>query len=205
VLALVVAVLAATGLVATGPVAITPTVAPAGAAVVVPPADTILAGLRAGHPRIQITPDGVTELRARIAADPTLAGWYANVHQQAHDLLGVPPVVYAKPDGLRLLETCREALRRLQILGLVYLVDGEPEIATRGWAELEAVSAFKDWNPIHFLDVAEMTHAASIGLDWLWAGLTDAQRTTVTDAIRVKGLTPARAAYDGSASPLYSW
>jgi hypothetical protein len=31
-----------------------------------------------------------------------------------------------------------------------------------------AAAAFSDWNPSHFLDVAEMTAALAIGYDWLY-------------------------------------
>ena len=37
--------------------------------------------------------------------------------------------------------------------------------------ELRAAAAFPDWNPSHFLDTAEMTHAFAIGYDWLYEGL----------------------------------
>ncbi len=171
----------------------------------IPPVESILSGLAVVHPRLQLTPSAVTELRARISTDPTLAGWYSTLHAQAHDLIAKPPVVYEKPDGLRLLEVSREALRRLQLLGLVWQIDGEPEIALRGWQELEAISGFANWNPIHFLDTAEMTHAAAIGLDWLYDALSPPQRTVVIDAIRTKGLIPARDAYNGTAPAYYSW
>jgi len=32
-------------------------------------------------------------------------------------------------------------------------------------------AAFPDWNPAHFLDVAEMSFAVAIGYDWLYSQL----------------------------------
>ncbi len=182
-----------------------PGVAPAQAQIVVPPEANILDGLRAGHPRLVLTPDGVTDLQARIAGDATAASLYAGVKARATALLGEPPLTYTKPDGFRLLETSRAAVRRLYDLGLVWLVEGDPAYAARGWAELEALIAFPDWNPIHFLDTAEMTHAVAVGYDWLYAALTPAQRTAVAQAIIDKGLTPGRMSYDGTAIAAVSY
>ena len=48
----------------------------------------------------------------------------------------------------------------------------EKKYLNRAVKEMLAVSAFSDWNPSHFLDVAEMTMAVSIGYDWLYDGLS---------------------------------
>lgn len=181
------------------------TPAPVTGAVIVPPESAILDGLRAGHPRLILTPDGITDLQARIAADPTVASMYGAVKARATALLGEPVLTYVKPDGYRLLETSRAAVRRMYDLGLVWLVEGDAAYAARGWAELEAVTAFPDWNPIHFLDTAEMTHAVAIGYDWLYAALTPPQRSTVEQALITKGLVPARDSYDGSAPIIVSY
>ena len=45
--------------------------------------------------------------------------------------------------------------------------------------ELEAAAHFTNWNPRHFLDTAEMTHAFAIGYDWLYEAWTPAQRATL--------------------------
>jgi hypothetical protein len=56
---------------------------------------------------------------------------------------------------------------------------------------LLAVSAFSDWNPSHFLDVAEMTLGVAIGYDWLHADLSEASRATIREAILKKGIEPS--------------
>ncbi len=167
--------------------------------VVIPPAGSILQGLRADHPRLLVTGDTLQPLRDRIATDPASAAMYEQTRARATALLGQPPVVYDKPDGIRLLEVSREAVRRIYDLGLVWLVESDPQFAARGWVELEAVSNFPDWNPLHFLDTAEMTHAVAIGYDWFYDALTPAQRATVAAAIAEKGLEPGRLAYSGQA------
>jgi hypothetical protein len=53
-----------------------------------------------------------------------------------------------------------------------------------------AVAAFADWNPSHFLDVAEMSHALAIGYDWIYNYLTPSERKTIRQAIVEKGMRP---------------
>ena len=105
--------------------------------------------------------------------------------------------VLAKPPvtrdfiGRRLLGTSREALKRIFWLSYTYRVHGGEAYARKAIDEMLAVSAFKDWNPAHFLDVGEMTMAVAIGYDWLFDQMTPRERKTVARAIIDKGLKPA--------------
>ncbi|MEX1048569.1 MAG: heparinase II/III family protein [Akkermansiaceae bacterium] len=56
----------------------------------------------------------------------------------------------------------------------------------------------KDWNPSHFLDVAEMATAVATGYDWLYPSLTPAQRQTYSQALIEKALKPAKHIYDSN-------
>ena len=105
-------------------------------------------------------------------------------------VLAEPPV---KRDfiGRRLLGTSREALKRIFWLGYTYRTRGGEAYARKAIDEMLAVSAFKDWNPAHFLDVGEMTMAVAIGYDWLYDQMTPSERKTVAKAIIDKGLKPA--------------
>jgi len=49
-------------------------------------------------------------------------------------------------------------------------------------------AGFKDWNPRHFLDTAEMTTALALGYDWLYDELTPEQRRRIREAIVRLGL-----------------
>ena len=55
------------------------------------------------------------------------------------------------------------------MLSYGYRMTKDPAILKRAELELLAISKFSDWNPSHFLDVAEMTMAAAIGYDWLYS------------------------------------
>ncbi len=127
--------------------------------------------------------------------------WYANgnpVARQADSVIvAFSDAVLAEPPvtrdfiGRRLLGTSREALKRIFWLSYTYRVHGREAYARKAVDEMLAVSAFKDWNPAHFLDVAEMTMAAAIGYDWLYDQMTPRERKKVARAIIDKGLKPA--------------
>jgi hypothetical protein len=73
-------------------------------------------------------------------------------------------------------------------LAFAYRMTGEQKYADRARKEMLAAAAFTDWNPSHFLDVAEMTAALAIGYDWLHAKLDAETRATIRTAIVEKGL-----------------
>ena len=50
------------------------------------------------------------------------------------------------------------------------------------------VCNYKDWDPVHYLDVAEMTTAVAIGYDWLYDVLTPLTRQLVVHSIKTKAL-----------------
>ena len=83
--------------------------------------------------------------------------------------------------------------KRVGALAAAYRLTGKPEYAERAKRELLAAAAFKDWNPSHFLDTAEMTLGVALGYDWLFDTLDESTRKTVLEAIREKGLKQALA------------
>lgn len=159
------------------------------------PAD-ILKRLKPDHPRLIIETSTPDRIRAIVARDPNAARWLKSVRAEAKKILGEKPSIYEIPDGRRLLSVSRKVKERVRTLAFVYLLDGGQQYVDRAWAELSAAAAFKDWNPKHFLDCGEMTHALAIGYDWLYDEWTDEQRATLRDAIVDKGLKPAKKVYD---------
>jgi hypothetical protein len=164
----------------------------------IPPATNILLHLNPAHPRLLATKADFTQLNTRIATNSLLQAWHKDLQAQAQDILSATPSRYEIPDGLRLLATSRRVLQRVYTLALLYRLDGEPRYATRVWQELAAAAKFSDWNPRHFLDTAEMTHAFAIGYDWLYDVWTSEQRTTLQQAMVDKGLGPALKVYHTS-------
>lgn len=164
------------------------------ASVPVPTGDDVLRPLRPGHPRLLWLPEDEARARAAIAADPVAAGYYAAVVAEGRSLLAQPPAERVLI-GPRLLEVSRKVLERVYTLALLHRLDGDRQWAARAAAELRAAAAFLDWNPSHFLDVAELSHAFAIGYDWLYDALSSDDRALVRVALVEKGLRPAAAQY----------
>jgi len=138
-------------------------------------------------------------LKQQIATNAQAKEWYGALQRDAEKILPEPPSHYEIPDGLRLLSTSRRVLHRIQTLGLLYRLDGDRRYAERSWQELDAAASFPDWNPRHFLDTAEMTHAFAIGYNWLCDAWSDEQRARLRTTIIEKGLKLAVFCYRGTA------
>ncbi len=107
------------------------------------------------------------------------------------DSLAKLPLLPRKFEGKRMLETSRAALRRIFYLSYAYRHTKDSRYAIRAVSEVMNVCQYEDWNPSHFLDVAEMTMAIAIGYDWLYDYFTQEQRNIVVDAIKEKSFEPA--------------
>lgn len=166
-------------------------------AIPIPPADQILNTLKKEHPRLLATAQDFKRLKEQVKTDAQSRQWHERLRGQAEKILTVPPSEYEIPDGLRLLSVSRRVLNRIQTLGLLYQLDGERRYVERAWKELDAAAQFKDWNPRHFLDTAEMTHAFAIGYDWMYDAWTPEQRATIRTALLEKGLEIALDCYRG--------
>lgn len=93
--------------------------------------------------------------------------------------------------GKRLLDVSRENLRRIFILSYCYRTTGDVRFLVKAEREMLKAASFSDWNPAHFLDVAEMTLALSIGYDWLYNDLSEESRSKILNAIVEKGIKPS--------------
>ncbi|WP_420151034.1 heparinase II/III domain-containing protein [Spirosoma sp.] len=142
------------------------------------------------HPRILLMKGEEKFIQRTIDADKAWAQMNQTILTECDNLLNVAPLERIQI-GRRLLSTSREALRRLFFLSYAWRMTNQEKYLKRAENELLAVSTFTDWNPSHFLDVAEMTMAVSIGYDWLYSGLSVPSRATVKEAILKKGIEPS--------------
>jgi hypothetical protein len=142
------------------------------------------------HPRILLTEGEEVAIKQTISSDPVWMSTHQHIIDECDKLLLKPPVERILI-GRRLLDKSREALRRVFYLSYAWRMTSEAKYLERAKKELLAVSAFSDWNPSHFLDVAEMTMAVSIGYDWLYKSLTPDSRDKIKEAIVEKGLKPS--------------
>ena len=164
-----------------------------------PARDAFLAKLRAGHPRLILLDEDLPRIRAFVTNDPRGQAWLVNTRKRAEQLFRRPPRKHVLPDGRRLLSISRDVCNRLYHWGFLYRLEKDPKWLERAWQEMEAVVGFKDWNPSHYLDTAEMIHAIGIGYDWFYNDLTDEQRKTIRDGLWKHGLRLSHAAYMGLA------
>jgi hypothetical protein len=142
------------------------------------------------HPRLLLLSGAEKKMKNTIEGNPTLLSVHSNILAQCDSMLNKPPVEDIKI-GKRLLDKSRECLRRVFFLSYAWRTTRDNKYAERAEKELLAVSAFPDWNPSHFLDVAEMTFAEAIGYDWLYEYLSAEAKGVIAKAITEKGLKPS--------------
>ncbi|MGN6218392.1 MAG: CBM96 family carbohydrate-binding protein [Microbacterium sp.] len=166
------------------------------------PTGPTVSDVTATHPRILATTSRWSALSSQVESDPVSSSLSASAIDAADDALTAPTVTYDKPDGVRLLDVSRTVLDRTYSLAYAWRATQDTKYAERLWVDLAAAAAFPDWNPSHFLDTAEMTHAFAIAYDWGYSYWSSSRRAVLRDAIVRLGLTPGAAAY---ASAGASW
>jgi hypothetical protein len=139
------------------------------------------------HPRLFFLSSDEAVLKARLALTSSLNSVHALILSESDKIL-LLPVQQRILVGTRLLDVSREALRRISFLSYAYRMTGDTRYAARAETEMLAMAAFSDWHPDHFLDVAEMTMAVSIGYDWLYNYLSTSSRQAIATAIKTFGI-----------------
>jgi hypothetical protein len=142
------------------------------------------------HPRILLLKGEEATILKTISNDVTWNKIHLAIISECDKIIDKPPVERILI-GRRLLDKSREALRRIFYLSYAWRTTGDVKFLNRAEKELLAVSSFTDWNPSHFLDVAEMTMAVSIGYDWLFDKLSANSREIIKKSIIEKGLNPS--------------
>ena len=157
------------------------------------------------HPRIIMLEGEEDRIRSILVTDATFKNVHDIILNECNSLLSKPPVERILI-GRRLLDKSREALRRIFDLSYAYRMTESKKYLDRAEKEMLAIAAFSDWNPSHFLDVAEMTMAMAIGYDWLYNYLPEKSRKVIKDAILTKGLNPSLdAKYNSWLKASHNW
>jgi hypothetical protein len=149
------------------------------------------------HPRLLLLKDEESRIIDEIKKDTTWKKVHKSIIDESEEILSLPPVQRTLI-GRRLLQVSRESLRRIFFLSYAWRLTHKKKFFNRCEEELLTASKFQDWNPSHFLDVAEMTMAVAIGYDWLYNDLSVKSREVISNAIIEKGLAPSEdAKYNG--------
>ena len=157
------------------------------------------------HPRILLFKGEEAAINQTIQKDTVWRNVHQVILQESDRLISIEPIKRIQI-GRRLLDKSREAIRRLFFLSYAYRTTSNEKYLLRAEKELLTISAFSDWNPTHFLDVAEMTMAVSIGYDWLYNELSPASREIIREAIIKKGIEPSlNAKYNSWLTAEHNW
>ena len=154
-----------------------------------------LATLQTDHPRLLFSVQDQQRVQDLAKTDALLARLIKQNHINAIDMLGKPSIRYEIPDGKRLLAQSRECIRRVMTMAMAHRLTGDSRFADGAIQEMLVAAKFKDWNPSHFLDTAEMTTGLAIGYDWLYPVIKPADRQTIREAIVNLGLNEGKKVY----------
>ena len=146
--------------------------------------------LRSSSPRLVLNQKTEKTLKKKLKTDPVVQNMYQAVKLNAKSIFDKPMLERALV-GRRLLGVSREMLWRMNMLGMVYRIEADPQILERIDQEVIAVCNFSDWNPSHFLDVAEMAMAVAIALDWTSGALPLSTQDLAKTALINKGILPS--------------
>jgi len=155
---------------------------------------TVLETLDKSHPRLILKDKDIESLKKQYEEDKVLQKCLKDVLEQADADLEKPMLTYRKI-GPRLLHVSRACLDRIYALGLAFRWTGDQRYAAKAVDNILTVCAFKDWNPSHFLDTAEMSHAVGLGYDWLYSFLDEETREKIKAGLIKNGLEPGLLAY----------
>ena len=139
------------------------------------------------RPRVLARAADFDRLKALAKKSPRAKAGVGKIVAGADAVLGFPLPAH-ELEGWRLLAVSQRVLHHLSACAFAYRVTGERKYARRAIDEALAVADFKDWNPRHFLDVAEMTLAVAIAYDWTHDVQTPDEREKLAAALRGKGL-----------------
>jgi hypothetical protein len=140
------------------------------------------------------TSDDLTGIIAAAKTDSLRSKLHAAVVRAAEAHLSEPPITYTLV-GPRLLDQSRKALAHVSTGAMAFRLSGDTRFANHARDVMLTAAAFPDWNPSHFLDVAEMATALGLGYDWLYDRLSEAERAKIKRALLDKALAYVDHAY----------
>ena len=143
--------------------------------------------LASPHPRLLTSQSELAGIRQSLNEDPLRRQLADMVMRQADLMMDVAPIT-RRLQGRRLLGQSRMCVQRVITLAMAYHLTEDARYVRRAEQEMLSAARFEDWNPSHFLDVAEMTMALAIGYDWLHGELEEMARREIAEAIVQKGV-----------------
>lgn len=141
-------------------------------------------------PKLILTPEIEKQLKQRLKADPLVQNFHLYLQKEAAEIMA-KPLLKRELEGFRLLAVSRAMVERMGVLCMVYRLDKGPKLLKRIDDEVKNVCAFQDWNPQHFLDIAEMSFAVALAVDWVGEFLPKSTVALAKKSLLEKGIKPS--------------
>jgi hypothetical protein len=148
------------------------------------------ANLSKKTPKLILTPAIEKEIKVKLKSDVLVQNYYSYLKKQADSILE-KPLLKHELEGFRMLAVSRQMVERMGVLCMVYRLEKKTEILKRIDRELLAVCNFADWNTQHFLDVAEMSFAVALAIDWTGEFLPKSTIQLAKKSLIEKGIIPS--------------
>ncbi|MCQ2184656.1 MAG: DUF4962 domain-containing protein, partial [Bacteroidales bacterium] len=157
------------------------------------------------HPRLILQRGEEVALVRNIGSDIRWQRLHEAIIDECANILVAENQDY-KLDARRTMHTqCCETVRRVMFLSYAYRTTGEKQYFDKARSIVLNFCALKDWNPYHFLDIAELTIAASFAYDWLYDALDEQTRQTLLENIRDKALLTSETGGEGDKNYNLRW
>jgi hypothetical protein len=162
--------------------------------------------VKMAHPRLVMGQYEEMALRFTALENELAAQLLAELRHDADELLKAKDIKPSLDRRNTMLDISRAYFGRIVTLSLAYRMFEEDKYSEKAIADMMHVcTKYSDWNPQHFLDVAEMTAAVAIGYDWNFYNLDYRARETIRNAIVEKGLNPGIAVYEQPDGKPHVW
>lgn len=134
--------------------------------------------------RAPIFVDGSFEsVMQSVSHDSLARALYDDLVQKTKPFAGLTDGSNTKKKALK---QARDITQQAMQHAFLFRVTDNPVNLTEAVAYLTAACELPDWNPDHFLDLAEITFGVSVASNWLDGSLQPAQRTMIQQAIEQK-------------------
>lgn len=146
--------------------------------------------LKKESPKLILTSDIEKRLKLKLKTDPLVRKFHLYLQKEAASIMS-KQLLKRELEGFRLLAVSREMVERMGILCMIYRLDKDPKTLNRINDEIKTVCAFEDWNPQHFLDIAEMSFAVALAVDWTGNALPKTTVSLAKTSLVEKGIKPS--------------
>lgn len=157
------------------------------------------------HPRLILRKGEEAALSINISKDAIWSRLHEIVLEEGERLLDKPEQEYRLGVRKAMHSQCCETVRRMLFTTYAYRMTGDRRFLDKAEKLILNMCALDSWNPYHFLDVAELTIAASFAYDWLYHDLTPATRELLKNSIRDKALIPSETGGEGNKDYNLRW